>query len=310
MTIHFIRPYFLVLLIPAFLYLIWITYSRGYYNPWKKICDAHLMKALIHKSAYKSNILYNLCLFLLFLIGIVSLAGPSWKKQEMPIYKETSSLMIVLDLSENMLSSDLAPNRITRAKFKIRDLIRAKENLQMGLVVFSSEAFIASPVSQDANTLNAIIEELHPTMMPVLGSEMSQGLQVGLDLLNHAGQKKNEILLITASQPTANTWKVAKSIAKSGNTLSVLGVYDFNNQNLTSSLQQLSNIGGGRFYFVSQDSKDTQAIINNLKQTDLSKDNSLESAYLWKDAGSWLCLLLIPFALLIIREKSTNENYN
>ena len=65
--------------------------------------------------------------------------------------------MLVLDLSPAMLTTDLKPDRLTRAKFKIRDLINATQNTQMGLVVFTGEAFVASPLSQDANTLNAML---------------------------------------------------------------------------------------------------------------------------------------------------------
>lgn len=310
--IHFIRPFVLLLLIPAILYLIWVIFSYRQHNPWKQVCDSHLLKALLQKAPYKSRIFFNITLFVLFALSIFALAGPSWKKVKLPIYRDINSLMLVLDLSPAMLSTDLKPDRLTRAKLKIRDLINSAQNTQMGLVVFTEEAFVASPLSRDANTLSALLDELHPQMMPVAGSDIGEGLTQGLTLLKQAGALNSNLLLITASEPTANTWSIVENLSKSGNHLNVLAMLESNpaTQTTITKLQQLAKIGGGSFYLFAPDAGDIQNILNTNNSKQVIKDENVENAYLWQDAGPWFCLLLIPFALVVLREKVQHEKHH
>jgi Ca-activated chloride channel family protein len=309
MIIHFIRPFWLFALIPALFYLAWVVYSYKQNNPWKKICDPHLLPALLQSDSPTPRIFFNLTLFLFFILGILTLAGPSWKKANLPIYRNVSSLMLVLDVSTAMQSIDLTPDRLTRAKLKIRDLINAAENTQMGLVVFTQEAFVASPLSQDANTLNTMLDELDPKMMPVSGSDMGQGLTQAFTLLKQSGVNNSNILLITASEPTADSWNIAKTIYQSGNHLNILAMLasNSNSQGTITKLQQLAKIGGGSFYLFTPDTTDIQTILNSNTTKQTMKDEKAENAYLWQDAGPWFCLLLIPFALIVLREKIQYE---
>ncbi|MES2216967.1 MAG: VWA domain-containing protein [Pseudomonadota bacterium] len=306
---HFIRPFWLFTLIPALLYLTWVIYSRHQNNPWKSVCDPHLLPALLQSGAEKSRRYFNIVLCLFFIICILALAGPAWKKAPLPIYKDISSLMLVLDVSAAMQGTDLTPDRLTRAKFKIRDLIKSAQNTQMGLAVFTAEAFVASPLSQDANTLDAMLDDIYPQMMPIPGSDSGEGLTQGLTLLKQANADHSNILLITASEPTANTLSVAKSIAEAGYHLNVLAMLESSaaNQATITKLQHTAELGDGTFYLFSPDSTDIQNILtkNNTKQS--IKDDKVENAYLWQDAGPWLCLLLIPLALIVLREKVRHE---
>jgi Ca-activated chloride channel homolog len=312
MMMHFIRPFWLLTLIPALLYVSWVIYSQRQSNPWKSVCDPHLLPALLQSSSYKSRNFINIILFLFFTICIMALAGPSWKKAKLPIYQDVSSLMLILDLSAAMQDTDLTPDRLTRAKFKIRDLINSAQNTQMGLVVFTAEGFVASPLSQDANTLNAMLDEIYPQMMPVAGSDIAQGLTQGLALLKQGAVDHSNILLITASEPTSNSLSEAKSISDAGYHLNVLAMLTSNatTQTTITKLQQLATLGGGSFYLFSPDATDIQNILSKNKIKQSIKDDKVENAILWQDAGPWLCLLLIPFALIVLREKVRHEKHH
>lgn len=302
--IHFIRPFWLWMLLPAFLYLVWVIYSYRQQNPWKNVCDPHLLPPLLQVSAYSSYRMFYLILFLFYAICIFALAGPAWKKAEFPVYREVSSLMLVLDLSPAMEGTDLKPDRLTRAKYKIRDLINNGQNTQMGLVVFTNEAFTASPLSQDANTLNALLDELNPGMMPVEGSNSGHGLTEGHKLLKQAGVNHGSLLLITASEPTAESFHAAKEIAGEGAHLNVLAMLDNNagNQATITNLQELAKEGDGAFYLFTANATDIQNILSSVNSRQVISSDHQENASLWHDTGPWFCLLLIPFALLALRE--------
>lgn len=312
MMIHFIRPFWLFILIPALLYLVWVIFSSRQHNPWKSICDAHLLPALLQSNAYTSKICFNIILLLFFILSILALAGPAWKKVKLPIYRDINSLMVILDLSPAMQLTDLKPDRLSRAKLKIRDLINVAKNTQMGLVVFTEEAFTASPLSQDANTLNGMLDELSPNMMPVSGSDIGQGITQGLLLLKQAAADHSSLLLITASEPTASSLSVAKSISQAGYHLNILAMLESNaaTQATITELQQLATVGGGSFYLFTPDLTDINKILTNNAAKQVITNEKIDKAYLWQDAGPWLCLLLIPFALIVLREKVRHEKHH
>jgi Ca-activated chloride channel family protein len=299
----------LTLLVPALLYATWVMKSARSYNPWKQVCDANLLQALLQPVNAKSKRFFPLALLMLYSISIIALAGPSWQKINLPLYKDISSLMLILDLSPAMIATDIKPDRLSRAKFKIRDLINTSKNAQMGLVVFTNEAFTASPLSDDANTLSALLEELNPQMMPVSGSNIAKGLEQAYTLLTQASAPQGNLLLITASEPNANSFAIAKEIADAGGHLNVLAMVDRNNSTEATigQLEELTNTGNGSFYLYSADAADINQIINSHKSNQLVKNENMENAYLWQDAGPWFCLLLIPFALLVLRENLQHE---
>lgn len=305
MMIHFIRPLWLLTFVPVICYLVWIIYSSRQNNPWRAICDPHLLPTLLQQSPSTSRRIFYTTLFLFSSIAIFALAGPAWKQTKLPVYRDINSVMLILDLSSAMQATDLKPDRLSRAKFKIRDLINLSQNSQMGLVVFSGEAFIASPLSQDANTLTAMLDELHPQMMPISGSDIGQALTQALTLVTQTEIHHNNMILITASEPSANSWVAAKAIREAGNHLHILAMLEQSQatQSTITALQQLAKIGGGSFYLFTQDATDIQNILRNNNAMQAIKDQNVEDTHLWQDAGPWFCLLLLPLALLILREK-------
>ena len=278
-----------MMLIPALCYAAWIMLTLPAILG--KMCDPHF-PALVQLTPYKTRLWFYIVLFLLYAISIFALSGPSWKKASLPVYREVSSLMLVLDLSPTMNATDLKPNRVTRAKYKIRDLINAAQNTQMGLLAFSQEAFTVSPLSQDANTLNALLDELSPEMMPVSGSDSGEGLVEGHKLLKQAGANHGNILLITASNPTAMSWNLAKTIAQAGGRLSVLAMLDntVSNQTILANLRQLAQTGGGTCYIFTPDASDIQAIAKSINNKQIINNDQVENAYTWlMQAHGFVC---------------------
>ena len=305
---HFIRPYWLGLLLPAVAYLIWLVHHHRHYNPWLNVCDAHLLTALVQAPPKQDKLPFYGALGIFYSLCICALAGPAWHKSTLPVYQESDAVMLVLDLSSAMQESDLKPDRMTRAKYKIRDFINAAKTTQMGLVVFSAEAFTVTPLSADANTLSSLLEELTPAIMPVDGADSGQGLVAGANLLAQAAIKQGNVLLITASAPTANSISAARHIAAQGGHLHVLGMLEDNvsNQALITQLHELAQNGNGTYYPFSTEASALMATLHTTASHQVLQ-NENANAYLWVDAGPYICLLLLPFGILLLREHTGHE---
>ena len=154
---HFLRPWWLLLLvIPLFFYG---RYLRGASNQssWEKVCDKRLLDYLLIRGSSTQRKVMAWTALIGLVTGIVAAAGPSWKKIEIPSLAPENPLMIVLNLSTDMKGKDLTPSRLERAKFKIQDLLKLIPDSQSGLIVYTNEPFLISPLTSDGEILTNLL---------------------------------------------------------------------------------------------------------------------------------------------------------
>ena len=98
------------------------------------------------------------------------MAGPTWEKIQQPSFRADQALVIALDLSRSMNAQDLSPNRLTRGKLKILDILERRRSAQVALIVYSANAFTVTPLTSDSDTIISLINSLDTTIMPSRGS--------------------------------------------------------------------------------------------------------------------------------------------
>ena len=142
---HFIRPLWLLALIP-WLGLCYACLRRqAVPGNWSRVCDPALLPHILETVEPANR---RLRAGLLALGGV--LAGPAWKRAPQPTFRDESPLVIVLDLSASMYADDLSPDRISRVRFRLADLLRDRDAGRAGataLVVFAGDAFTVTPLT-------------------------------------------------------------------------------------------------------------------------------------------------------------------
>ncbi len=277
--IHFLHPLWLLSLIPlALLWWFSVRSKMSSSKTWEKVIDAKLLPLLLSGSDEKhsqSESLAKWGLALIWFIATIALADPVWEKIPRPIFQTNSARVIVLDLSNSMQIADLKPSRIARARFKIEDILSGntsklgnEEEGQIGLVLFAGDAFTASPLTRDSETIRALLQVLSPDIMPSQGSRVDLGLKKAHELLTQAGVNNGQVLLIADGVSDQDlTLKEAEKLRKNGHKLSVLGVgteiggtlpqikYQ-NGDRITVALdaeflQEIAKAGGGKYHLIS-----------------------------------------------------------
>lgn len=256
-------------------------------------------------------------------LAVVALAGPAWERAPAPVYRGDSALVIVLDLSRSMAVRDVAPSRLDRARLKIRDILARRPADQLGLVVYSANAFVVTPLTTDARNIELLLAELDPEIMPSQGSLPSTGLRKGAELILASGARGGELLLITDDAGGTPAREAAAKLARLGIRSSVLAVgtpqggpiplpdgsllRDARGQVVVPVLQEaplrrLAAEGGGRFALLSPDDSDLDHLLAPLegRATGGERDRD-RTADAWLDRGPWLVLGLLPLALLAFR---------
>jgi Ca-activated chloride channel family protein len=313
--VHFIRPYWLLLL-PLVILLPWLwKRTRRPSGDWKRVCDPHLLRWLSVTQAGRAERRGGHWLAgAALLISILALAGPSWQKLPDSSFSARDARVIVLDLSRSMLAEDLRPNRLTRARFRLADLLEMTDEGQVGLVSYAGDAYVVSPLTSDMNTVANLLPALRPDIIPVAGSRANRALELAASLLERAGLNRGEILLVSDSADSADAAR-ARDLANDGIITSVLAVGTTEGAPIPSgggfvsdrsgnvviarldrtSLQAVADAGGGIYTELG-----TSAAGSSLWREQGASDFTLREEALgerWKDAGPWLVLLLLPLGV-------------
>ena len=319
-ALHFIRPMWLFLL-PLVLILPWAwKRTRRPAGDWSRVCDPHLLRWLSVKQVTDKGGRGGAWLAAsALLIAILALAGPSWQKLPDASFSARDARVIVVDLSRSMLAEDLRPNRLTRARFRLADLLASTEEGQVGLVSFAGDAYIVSPLTSDMNTIANLLPALRPDIMPVAGSRADLALDMAASLLERSGLSRGEILLVTDSASSRDAAK-ARNLRDRGILTSVLaagtaegapipsggGFVNDRSGNVViarldrSALGSLAEAGGGRYTELSATESAAGLWLDHEGSEFARRDDALGER--WKDMGPWLVLLLLPLALSAFRK--------
>ena len=135
---HFIRPLWLLGIIPAALCFGILKKINQQSGNWEKVINPALLPYLMQNGSENNHYTqyFHRGLASCWLLFCLSLAGPSWNQLPQPVHKEDSALVVVFDLSPSMLAEDIAPSRLVRARYKLIDILKARKQGLSGLVVY------------------------------------------------------------------------------------------------------------------------------------------------------------------------------
>ena len=147
-------------------------------------------------------------------------------KNQVPTFKSSEPVVLVLSLAQAMNASDITPSRLTRATHKINDIIKINKSNEIGLVIYSDRPFVASPLTSDSRIIKDMLPELTPDLMPVLGNRLDLAITQASAVLTQAGAKDGKIIIIAndVSDQLQSSIAAAKSAALKGYTVDVLGI--------------------------------------------------------------------------------------
>ena len=323
---HFIRPLWLLGIVPAVLCFSVINKISRQSGNWEKVINPDLLPYLMQNGSGNNNYakLFVRGLALCWLLLCLSLAGPTWSKLPQPVHKEDSALVIVFDLSPSMLAQDISPSRLVRARYKIIDIVKARTQGFTGLVVYGGEAFAVSPLTEDGNTIVSLVPTLNPTLLPSYGSNTEDAIATAIELINNGGYQQADLLLITDGVDRSAFRDISAQLSQANLRLHILGVgtsegapipmgngnfvKDQNNSIIlprleASSLRQLADLGKGNYFSLSSDDSDIKSITNAVAQDFPNTTELDDRAFdLWEDRGFWLIILLIPLLLASFRK--------
>ena len=154
-----------------------------------------VLQKMRHKHGGLSKRSRNILLLLALLLAVVAFARPVIHKGEIKVNSSTIDVMVGFDISQSMFAEDVYPNRFEFAKQKFDSFLKEMTEAKIGVVGFSSQAFLISPLTKDIGSLKFLVKNMQFDNMSLKGTDIHAVLEVTNDLLTE--NKKKALFLFT-----------------------------------------------------------------------------------------------------------------
>ena len=289
---HFLRPWWLVALIPATLlvWLLWRRQDEG--RAWRGLVADHLLPHLLVGERNRSRFRPIHALAVGWLVGVVALAGPAWQREPAPFADETTVLVIVIKVAPSMNNSDVQPTRQVRAAQKIRDLLAQRKGGKTALIAYAGSSHLVMPLTTDSAILNTFAGDLSANIMPVQGDEAAGAIRKARELVAKSGQP-GWVLLVADGVAAAQIEKLTTS----GAPVRVLAVGGEGGER--ESLERAASRLGTTVDVLTADDADVTRLARNARFSTVAGEG--DGGRRWSDAGWWLVPVLAVLTLLWFR---------
>jgi len=326
---HLLRPWWLITLIPAIALFVFLLKRRLASARWNGIIDQSLMPHVLDQMPSEQSRWPLWFILLAWILTSIALSGPSWEQLPQPVKKKEDALVIVLDMSLSMAAQDVSPDRATRARQKVIDILKQRNEGLTALVVYAGDAYTVTPLTDDADTIINLVPSLSPFIMPAMGSRPDKALTLAAKLITDAGLSTADYLLITDGIQNKDIKRITKALGRNKQQLTVLtlgteegapismqgkGFKRDKNGNIVlpkldlEPIKELANNLGIRWHQMSFDDRDwqyllqTSEVLDTLNEQDNSSLTPRERQFdLWADQGYWLIILILIIAAFSYR---------
>ena len=222
---------------------------------------------------------------------LIGLARPQWGTETQVVEQEGIQVMVALDVSNSMLAQDIKPDRLSRAKMEIADLMSRLGGDEIGLVLFSGASFVQFPLTSDYATAMTFLDNARPEVISRPGTAIGDAIRTamtGFDA-NRASQKV--IVLITDGEDHGgDALSMAERAAEQGILIYAIGFgspegepipeYDARGEAVgfrkdqhgevvlsrldEATLRQIAGVGGGKVFRATAGGSELTALVDEL----------------------------------------------
>ena len=295
---HFLRPWYLLLLFLPLLFY-W-KFFRGVRNKssWEAVCDKRLLDFLLVRGSSAQRRAVSYLAFAGFVGAVLALSGPVWQKKEVPDLAPENPVMLLLNMSTDMAARDLTPNRLTRAKFEISDLLKLLRNVQAGLIVYTREPFLITPITEDLGLIENLLPAVVFNIMPANGDRLDRAVALAVEKFQNAQYASGSIVVFTSDvgERFDLALEEAEKAKAAGYVLNVVAV----SPQIPEKLKLLAAAGGG--VCVGSGTAGVEQIAREIEKTisdELKISENLRSD--WDDFGYFLLIIPLVCCLYFFR---------
>jgi Ca-activated chloride channel homolog len=229
----------------------------------------------------------------ILILLIISILGPTFGDSKREIKSVGKDIMICVDLSKSMDAFDVQPTRLEKIKFEMKKIVAAFNSDRLGVIIFSSEAFMQCPLTYDQNALNLFIETMNTSLVPGSGTDFGPPIKMALSKLEDqetpSNQQKSKVIVLISDGEDfgEETNEIAKEVEDQDIRLFTLGVGTEHGSQIAtarggfktdqqgnavvtklnpSSLKNLASKTDGQYFEINESRNDVNKLINAINK--------------------------------------------
>ncbi|MBK1826064.1 vWA domain-containing protein [Haloferula rosea] len=191
--------------------------ARTRSKQWSAFVAPRLRQRLLKRSSPIPRWIAFACLMLASALLIIALARPQSVEGTRKEAILGRNILFALDLSRSMKTNDVLPDRLTQAKAACFELLDALPNDRIGLVGFAGTPYLFAPLTVDHSAIRETLTEIDIDWIPTGGSNIADGLELGIETLKATGTRQNALILMSdGEEHIGRITEVAESARAAG----------------------------------------------------------------------------------------------
>ena len=202
----------LLLFLPLLAGFLYLTFRKREFDLTLLVSKVNFLPLTnVNLNAYKIK---NILIFLAFFFIIIALARPQFGYKKKAVIKESSEIVISLDVSRSMLAQDLKPNRLEKAKDMVLKIVEENPGEKIGIIVFAGSAMWQCPMTYDSRALKMFLRSVETSSLPMGGTQISDAVLLASKAVEKELSNGKVMILISDGEDHDSRIKEAINKAK------------------------------------------------------------------------------------------------
>jgi len=213
----------LLVIPPALLAFFWWA-MRSRKKLLAQFIEARLLSQLtVGLSPARQKIRFGCLVFAVALL-IITLARPQHGFDLQEVEQRGLDLVVAIDTSKSMLATDIAPNRLARARLAALELMQRAGTDRMGLVAFAGDAFLECPLTIDNTAFQQSVSALDVNTIPQGGTAIATAIHAALTAFKEDRPHRVLVLFTDGEDNDTGALEAARDAAKAGLKIFTIGI--------------------------------------------------------------------------------------
>ena len=293
---------YLIGLIPVLIGL-YTVFDANRKKKLSKLGNAEIIEKLTRNVSLKQRWIKRVFTLVALMFLFFAMSNPQIGTKMEEIKREGIDVLIALDVSNSMLAEDIAPNRMAKAKYEIREFIKRLQGDRVGLIPFAGTAFTQCPLTLDYSTANMFLDIIDQYTIPEQGTSIGSAIRSAIDSFPSKERKYKALVIITDGEDhESDILDVSKQAKEHGIVIYTIGIGSLEGVPIphytdsgtkngfkkdragnvvttkldVKTLQEIARDTGGKFFHVSPDQGELDVIFNEISQMEKKELGSKE----------------------------------
>jgi Ca-activated chloride channel homolog len=162
-----------------------------------RFANSSLLQQLTPDISFNKHLLKFILLALAFEFIVIGFANPQVGTKQEKVKRQGIDVIVALDVSNSMLSEDVKPNRLLRAKNFISNFIDELHNDRLGIIVFAGRAYMQMPLTVDYSAGRMYLKTINTHLIPTQGTNVGEAINMARQNFVEGENKSKALIIIT-----------------------------------------------------------------------------------------------------------------